>query len=176
MRSKIGTGRGNGGTREITLEAYLLRECAGRPRLAAVVRDIAWATREISKVLRLGGLAGMRGSTGEVNIQGEDVQKMDRFADDIFGCCLELSRCVAALGSEERSEIRSFEHDVDEDCYVVNVDPLDGSSNISAGVTVGSIFSVLDLPQGVSLDDQSVLRPGRDQVAAGYAIYGSSTS
>jgi fructose-1,6-bisphosphatase I len=139
--------------------------------------ELALAAKVISReVNRAGVLEEVLGLTGQVNVQGEEVQKLDHYANETLVRVLGRSGHVAALASEEVAEPIALPEDAPRGRYVVLFDPLDGSSNIDVNVSIGTIFSIHrrrgdDGPAG--LDE--LLRPGSEQVAAGYVIYGSST-
>ena len=122
-------------------------------------------------------LVDILGLTGEVNVQGEEVQKLDEYANDVLRKALDHTGSVAALASEEMEEVYDVPGEyIEGGEYVVLYDPLDGSSNIDVNVSIGSIFSILRRKGGsgpTGLDD--FLQPGVEQVCAGYVIYGSST-
>lgn len=107
--------------------------------------------------------------TGSRNVQGEEVKKLDALANEIFISALRTCGNVSALVSEEEDELVTMQ--AAEGKYAVVFDPLDGSSNINYGISIGTIFGIYD----VGIDDSGVLRPGRELAAAGYALYGSST-
>src|SRR5262245_2179570 len=136
--------------------------------------QISWATRQIAYELGRAGLLGILGATEEVNVQGEVVQKLDTIANDAFLRAFEYGELVGEVVSEEMEQPAQILGN-DKGKYVIFVDPLDGSSNID--VTVGSIFSVHRRPKGVTGTDlvKALKIPGNQQVAAGYALYGSST-
>lgn len=117
---------------------------------------------------------------GSVNVQGEDVKKLDYLANEIFINSLTSSGKVCAMISEENEEIIQIVDQKLRGRYIVVFDPLDGSSNIDAGVAVGTIFGIysideelMTLPE-IPLD--AILRPGSEMIAAGYAMYGSFTT
>src|SRR5207247_3937821 len=116
------------------------------------------------------------GETGHVNVQGEAVQKLDVFANDTLRRCLGYRGNIGILVSEEDDEPHVIQ-EAETGKYIVLFDPLDGSSNINANVSIGTIFSILQ--RDPTRDGQDVmahiLQPGRNQVAAGYVVYGSST-
>lgn len=147
----------------VDINTYMRRwKGTAKHLLAAPLGALSDATRMISAKVRLGALSGMLGASGRVNTHGQSVQKMDLFADDMFFRVLQSCDSVAAFGSEENPEVRTFVRKYD-GCYVVNVDPLDGSSNINTGVTIGSIFSVLPWPVDTSsTPNQAVLQNGRN--------------
>ena len=133
------------------------------------------ATKIIEAKIRQGGLSDVLGAYGAENVQGEQQQKLDVFANKVLLHCLGLRGSVAALVSEEDEEPVTFERHLDGK-YIVVFDPLDGSSNIDVNVNVGTIFSILRrLPAGEGTLTESILQPGYKQVAAGYVVYGPST-
>lgn len=130
-------------------------------------------SREINKA---GLLADILGLTGETNVQGEKIRKLDEFADQVFIWRLQRSGLLCALSSEENEGVIQVPDNLPRGNYVIIFDPLDGSSNIDANVSIGTIFSIyrrLDKTVCGSLDN--FLRRGSEQVAAGYFLYGSST-
>lgn len=144
-----------------------------RGQFSALLTQIGVASKLIAAQVRRAGLIEIWGATGETNVQGERVKKLDRIANDTFIEVLRRSGCVAVMASEEEDAAIIVDAEQAGD-YVVAFDPLDGSSNIEASVTIGTVFAVyrrLGGPPSVA----DVLRPGRQQVAAGYVIYGSST-
>jgi fructose-1,6-bisphosphatase I len=112
---------------------------------------------------------------GSVNVQGEDVKKLDVVANEIFINCLKSSGKVSVMVSEENEEAIVVSDPELKGRYCVVFDPLDGSSNIDAGVSIGTIFGVYHINEGSSGTVADVLRSGRQMVAAGYAMYGSFT-
>jgi fructose-1,6-bisphosphatase I len=138
-------------------------------RLAAKV-----VHREINKA----GLADITGSMGEENVQGEQQQKLDVYANDKFKAALAARGVVCGLASEEEENFVRFEEGINlNGKYVVLIDPLDGSSNIDVNVSVGTIFSIYKRisPVGQPVTESDFLQPGVNQIAAGYVVYGSST-
>lgn len=162
----------------ITLTQHVLGNQAHHPgargRFSALLTQIGVAAKLISAQVRRAGLIEIWGETGETNVQGEKVQKLDRIANDTFVEVLRRSGCVAAMASEEEDALITVEPDLAGD-YIVAFDPLDGSSNIDVSVSIGTVFAVYPRlhPDEVGLDD--ILRPGHDMVGAGYVIYGSAT-
>ena len=130
-------------------------------------------TREVSKA----GLVDVLGFTGDINVQGEEVKKLDEFANRVL--IHRLSRCGAlcAMASEENADIIEIPDGLPTGDYFVVFDPLDGSSNIDANVSIGTIFSIYrrKSPSDTQLMSSDILQKGSEQVAAGYIIYGSST-
>lgn len=137
--------------------------------------DIAVAAKLISREVRRAGLTNIIGATGDVNVQGESVQKLDVFSNELLVGILSRSERVCAIGSEELAKpVIVPERWAGK--YVVNMDPLDGSGNIGVNASIGTIFSILPKQsEGRLAQDSDCLQPGRNQVAAGYVMYGSST-
>ena len=142
--------------------------------LAQVVAAIADGTRLVQAKVQAAAIADVLGTTGDVNVQGEIVQILDEQSSDIFVDVLSKSGAVAAVGSEEIAE-GVIVGDGDAQRYVVLMDPLDGSSNIDVAVSIGSIFGIWKREPGEAVTADSMLSPGSKQVAAVYAVYGSST-
>jgi fructose-1,6-bisphosphatase I len=142
--------------------------------LHTVVAAIADGTRRVHDKVQAAALADVLGATGETNVQGELVQKLDAAGSDIFVEVLSRTGRVAAVVSEE-IEDPVVPGDSDEQTFIVQIDPVDGSSNIDVAVSIGSIFGIWRREPGDPISEATLLRPGREQVAAAYAIYGSST-
>ena len=156
-------------TKRVTVEEYAAtRRGAG---LGEVFAAIAEAARQIERKIRLAGLGDIYGAAGAVNVQGEQQQKLDVFANDLLTEVLRGVSCVAAIVSEEDEGPVEFERKGSGGEFVVVFDPLDGSSNIDVNVNVGTIFGVV---RKVGNVEASVLRLGTGQVAAGYVLYGPS--
>ena len=155
------------GTKIVTIEEYVAASAGAE--LAEVFGAIARAGRQIERKIRLAGLSDLYGAYGAVNVQGEQQQKLDVFANDLLTEELRGVACVAAIVSEEDEAPVVFGHA--DAAFVVVFDPLDGSSNIDVNVNVGTIFSVVRMDGEVVA---SVMKPGREQVAAGYVLYGPS--
>ncbi len=166
------------GTIGITLTQHIQRRQAAhseaRGQLSALLTQIGVAGKLIQAQVRRAGLIEVWGSTGDTNVQGETVQLLDRIAQDTFVEVLRRSGCVAAMASEEEHEVIEVPPAMAGD-YVVAFDPLDGSSNIDANVSIGTIFAIYRRKAQDEVLRSDVLRPGHEQVAAGYIIYGSST-
>jgi fructose-1,6-bisphosphatase I len=145
--------------------------------LSALLRDIGVAAKIVNRDVNKAGLVDIIGSTGNSNVQGEEVKKLDEFANEVFIASLSAGGECAAVASEENEGIIETENDYSSTGkYVVAIDPLDGSSNIDVNVSIGTIFSIYrrKTESGkATMDD--FLQPGRNLVAAGYVIYGSST-
>lgn len=168
--------------RLITLNEYIIDRQADFPyakgELSRLLSHIALAAKIVSREVNKAGLADILGDAGGINVQGEEVKKLDLYADEHFMATLKSSSEVCGIASEENQDIVKFETDLaKEGKYVVAIDPLDGSSNIDVNVSIGTIFSIYrrisPLGQSATLDD--FMQPGTSQVAAGYVLYGSST-
>ncbi|MBI5137456.1 MAG: class 1 fructose-bisphosphatase [Nitrospirae bacterium] len=140
-----------------------------------LLHDIAVAAKVISREVRRAGINDIIGATGDTNVQGEQVQKLDVFSNELLINMLSHSGRVCAIGSEENAEPII----VDERWagkYVVNMDPLDGSGNIGVNASIGTIFSILPKKSdGRVAQSFDCLQAGVNQLAAGYVMYGSST-
>lgn len=142
--------------------------------LSQLLQDIALACKILNRDVNKAGLADIAGGLGNINVQGEAQQKLDVIADDRMIRALTNGGQVCAILSEERDdiiEVNKASH------YIVAMDPLDGSSNIDVGVSIGTIFSIYRriTEPGHAVTREDVLQKGMNQVAAGYVIYGSST-
>jgi fructose-1,6-bisphosphatase I len=135
------------------------------------------AAKVIACEVNKAGLAGLLGLTGQKNVQGEKVQKLDAFTDDVMRSTLERSGHVCVMLSEECSDVIPVSHPHHAGNYAVVFDPLDGSSNIDADVGIGTIFGIYRRvsPAGGPGTLQDVLQSGQQQIAAGYVLYGPST-
>ena len=163
----------------ITLETYILEGMLGFPEatgaFTSLLNQIGLAAKLVTSKVRRAGLANVLGYTGQTNVQGEQVQKLDEVANETLLAALGRRGHCAAVASEELDEPRVLSEEP-RARYVVVVDPLDGSSNIDVNISIGTIFGVLRKPEGKSGADVSdFLRPGRELLAAGYVLYGSST-
>ena len=146
--------------------------------LSRLLSHIVIAARIVNREVSMAGLADILGETGKENIQGEQVMKLDDFANDQFKTILGSSIEVCGIATEEEKDLVSFESDLSRaGKYIVCMDPLDGSSNIDVNVSIGTVFSIYrrisDIGTSSVLED--FLQPGTKQVAAGYVLYGSST-
>jgi len=164
--------------KRMTLSHYLIQEqrrTGGSGAFTRLVTDILTACKMISHEVNRGAMAGNLGMAGSENVQGEEQKKLDVLANDIFMHMNAQSGNYAGMASEELEDVHAV-HGNAEGRYLLLFDPLDGSSNIDVNISVGSIFSILKLPEGMSPGHEAAfLQPGVEQVAAGYAIYGSST-
>ena len=146
--------------------------------LTRLLNHIGVASKIVNREVRAAGLVDILGMTGKSNIQGEDVMKLDEFANEKFIKILSSSGEVCAIASEENHDIIRFNTEFAKGGkYAVCIDPLDGSSNIDVNVSIGTIFSIYHriTPPGTTPEMIDILQPGNKQVAAGYVIYGSST-
>ncbi len=144
---------------------------------STLLRQISLAGKLVSSRVNRAGLAGMLGATGETNVQGEFVQKLDIYANDSFKRALEHVGVCCAVVSEEDDDPFLVPEPFHSGRYIVCIDPLDGSSNIDVNATIGTIFGIFRrvTSEGRPAEKQDYLRTGRDMVAAGYIIYGSGT-
>lgn len=167
--------------RRITLSHFLLQEqrrLKSSGVFTSLMNDILTACKMVSHEVNRGALVGNHGIAGSENVQGEEQKKLDVLANDIFIHMNSQVGTYAAMASEELEEVQEVPAvgGTHEGRYLLLFDPLDGSSNIDVNISVGSIFSILRVPEGVDPSSQDAfLQPGVKQVAAGYALYGSST-
>ena len=165
-----------------SLNDFIIRKQKDFPyahgELSSLLHHIGTAAKMVNAKIRKAGLVEILGRSGTENPQGEDQQKLDRYADEVFIDALEASgQCCGVASEENQNEVVFTETFARRGKYVVCMDPLDGSSNIDYNVSVGSIFSIYrrvterDAESGIS----DFLQEGDRQVAAGYVIYGSST-
>lgn len=147
--------------------------------LSKLINAIRLAAKVVNHEVNKAGLVDIIGDVGEINIQGEDQQKLDVFANDKFIQSLTNREIVCGIASEESEDFISINSNDErnQNNYVVLIDPLDGSSNIDVNVSVGTIFSVYRriTPVGSPVTLEDFLQPGKNQVAAGYIVYGTST-
>lgn len=147
--------------------------------LSRIINSIRLAAKVVSYKVNKAGLIDITGAAGEQNIQGEDQQKLDVYANEVFIQTLKNREIVCGIASEENDDFITVEgkDKSHKNKYVVLMDPLDGSSNIDVNVSVGTVFSVYRrvTPVGTPVTIEDFLQPGTMQVAAGYVIYGTST-
>ncbi|MGF1700702.1 class 1 fructose-bisphosphatase [Photobacterium makurazakiensis] len=146
--------------------------------LSSLLGSIKLAAQIVNREINKAGLVDITGAIGGENIQGEEQQKLDVYANDKFKAALEARDQVCGVASEEEDEAVAFDRELNRNSkYVVLMDPLDGSSNIDVNVSVGTIFSIYRRvsPAGTPAVEEDFLQPGNRQIAAGYIIYGSST-
>lgn len=161
-----------------TLSKFLIQQLKGSPEqndLAALLVDIAACVKAISAMTAKGELGGVLGSLDSTNVQGETQKKLDVLSNEAFVNTFAMGGLVAGIASEEMDDPQEIDPQDGSGRFLAIFDPLDGSSNIDVNVSVGSIFSVLRAPQGRAATMTDYLRPGRHQLAAGYAIYGPAT-
>ena len=163
----------------ISLTRYLLEEQRAEhigADLRLLIEVVARACKTISVAVGKGALGGVLGDAGSGNIQGEAQKKLDVIANDVLLEANAWGGHLAACASEEMDHCQPIPDVYPRGNYLLLFDPLDGSSNIDVNVSVGTIFSVLRCPEGVTQpQDADFLQPGTAQVAAGYCIYGPST-
>jgi fructose-1,6-bisphosphatase I len=143
-----------------------------------LLNDIGIAAKIVNREVNKAGLTNILGRQGETNIQGEDQQKLDVFANHHFIEALKSGGQVCAIASEENDELIQLDNPTSRNGkYVVAIDPLDGSSNIDVNVPIGTIFSIYKRKSKVGdlATVEDFYQPGVDLVAAGYVVYGSST-
>ena len=166
--------------KSISLTQFLIEEQRDKQHINAdlrlLIEVVARACKAISIAVGKGALGGVLGSAGTENVQGEVQKKLDVLSNEILLEANEWGGHLAALASEEMEDPHPIPHRYPKGEYLLVFDPLDGSSNIDVNISVGTIFSVLRCPPGVKEPDaHAFLQRGTTQVAAGYAIYGSST-
>ena len=166
--------------KHISLTRFLIEEQRDKqhikPDLRLLIEVVARACKAISIAVGKGALGGVLGNAGSENVQGEVQKKLDVLSNEILLEANEWGGHLAAIASEEMEAPHAIPHRYPKGEYLLVFDPLDGSSNIDVNVSVGTIFSVLRCPDGVTEPDESAfLQPGTQQVAAGYCVYGPST-
>ncbi|MCK6605894.1 MAG: class 1 fructose-bisphosphatase [Ignavibacteriaceae bacterium] len=167
--------------RFMTLERYITEQERKFPEatgeLSRLLSDLAIAAKVISREVNKAGLVDIIGFTGETNVHGERVQKLDEYAHEMLFKAMDHGGHLCIMASEEEEDIIHIPPQHNLGKYVLLFDPLDGSSNIDANVSIGTIFSVY---KRISPGDgpgtiEDCLQPGYKQIIAGYVIYGSST-
>ena len=144
--------------------------------LTGLLMDLTYASKIISREVNKAGLVDILGLTGKENIHGEEVKKLDEFANDKLCRAMEHGGHLCVMASEENDDIIPIPKDYPKGKYILLFDPLDGSSNIDANVSIGTIFSIHKKKTDGEIGTlEDCLQKGSDQVAAGYVIYGSST-
>lgn len=144
-------------------------------QFTSLLHDLILSAKIISRSVTKAGLVDILGGTGNINVQGEQVQKLDDFANSVMIYRMKNCGVVCALGSEEEEELVVVGSPKERGNYVIFFDPLDGSSNIDANVSIGTIFSIYRVEDDTELTKENVLRKGAEQAAAGYFLYGPST-
>jgi len=162
-----------------TLTKFLLEEQRGHANssgnFTSLFSDLVIAAKLISREVNKAGLIDILGATGSQNTHGEEVQKLDEFANSAFIKTMEHGGHLAGMASEEMEEILKIDRKYPRGSYLLLFDPLDGSSNIDVNVSVGTIFSILRHTGEGDATLKDFLKPGIEQVCAGYILYGSST-
>ncbi len=144
--------------------------------LTGILNQIAFASKIVSREVNKAGLVEVLGLTGEKNVQGEDVQKLDDFANEVFLNILGKSGHFCVMATEEEADFILIPPGYGKGHYSVALDPLDGSSNIDVNVNIGTIFSIhRRVSEGDDGCGADLMQPGRAIAAAGYIVYGSST-
>jgi len=166
----------------LTLDEFTIQSLRNLPHatgeLSSLLRDIGLATKRVNVEVNKAGLVDILGDAGTVNVQGEEVKKLDVHANEQFVGVLKRGVSCAGIASEELDDFVPFDDEVSNGSkYVCLFDPLDGSGNIDVNVSIGTIFSIYRRisPLGTPVVEKDFLQKGRNQVAAGYVIYGSST-
>lgn len=168
------------GSKIITVQRHIIEQERDHPEATGELTGLLWdltiAAKIISREVNRAGLADILGLTGQENIHGEEVKKLDEYANDAIIKSMDHGGHLCVMASEENEDIIPISDQYPKGKYVLMFDPLDGSSNIDANVSVGTIFSVYRRKTTAgngTLED--CLRKGVEQVAAGYIVYGSST-
>lgn len=166
----------------MTLDECTIQDLRNFPRatgeLSGLLRTIGLGCKRIHAEVNRAGLVDILGALGKENVQGEEVQKLDDFANNTLIDLLNHSIYCAGVGSEENDDIVVFDDPISNNSkYILMMDPLDGSGNIDVSVSIGTIFSIMKrvTPKGTPVTMDDFLQSGRAIVAAGYVIYGSST-
>ncbi len=168
-------------TQKISLTRYLVEQqrVDGHipSQLRLLLEVVARSCKSISQAVNKGALGGVLGSAGSENVQGEVQKKLDIIANEVLIEANEWGGHLAAMASEEMDGIYVVPNRYPQGEYLLLFDPLDGSSNIDVNVSIGTIFSVLKMPDGDrGVEEGDFLQPGRQQVAAGYCVYGPQTT
>ena len=161
-----------------TLSQFIIEETRLYPGstgdFAGLLNDLTIACKFIGAQVYRGGLAGVLGSAGTDNVQGETQKKLDLIANEAILKSMDWTGHLAGMVSEEMDNPYPIPHSIPRGKYLLLFDPLDGSSNIDVGISVGTIFSILKAPvAGRDAEPADFLQPGVEQVCAGYALYGS---
>lgn len=168
-----------------TLTRFILDEQKNHPEaqgdLTMLLSGVQTACKIIESCVRRAGIAELYGLAGNSNVQGEDQKKLDVMANDIFKEHVGSTGKLCIMVSEEEDEPIVIENAYGQAHYAIAFDPLDGSSNIDANVSIGTIFSIFKIPNPAEIKSaedatKAILQPGRDMVVAGYCMYGSATN
>ncbi|MFW5997736.1 MAG: class 1 fructose-bisphosphatase [Desulfovermiculus sp.] len=167
--------------RQITVTEHLLLHQRQNPmatgQFTRLLNELILSAKIITRDVNKAGLVDILGYTGAVNVQGENVQRLDEFANSVLIHRMERAGVLYAMASEENADLIQVSQRFPRGEYFLVFDPLDGSSNIDANVSIGTIFSIYRIKDALSgqVELHDVLQKGAEQVAAGYFIYGSST-
>lgn len=164
----------------LTLTQFIIEEqrryAHATGELTLLLNDVVSACKRIANQVNKGALLGTMGSLESENVQGEVQKELDVITNEIFISSLEWSGHLAGMASEEMENPYAIPSRYPTGKYLILFDPLDGSSNVNINISVGTIFSILRAPEGVThARMEDFLQPGTTQVCAGYALYGSST-
>jgi fructose-1,6-bisphosphatase I len=166
----------------LTLDEFTIQQLRNFPHatgeLSSLLRDLGLAAKRVNVEVNKAGLVDILGDYGSVNVQGEDVKKLDIFANNQFMKVLQHGVSCAGIASEELDDVVIFDDEISNNSkYVVMFDPLDGSGNIDVNISIGTIFGVYRRlsEKGKPCNEKDFLQKGIQQVAAGYIVYGSST-
>ena len=168
-------------TKRISLTQYLIEQQRGEAQIPAQLRllieVVARACKRIAINVNKGALGDVLGTAGSENVQGEVQKKLDVIANEVLIEANEWGGHLAGMASEEMDDMLAVPNRYPQGEYLLLFDPLDGSSNIDVNVSIGTIFSVLKKGEGDrGVEESDFLQPGRQQVAAGYCIYGPQTT
>ncbi len=162
-----------------SIQAHILQEERRHPGASGdfsmIISAISLAGKAIAAKVRRANLEDVLGAFGTTNVQGEGQQKLDVIANEVIMKCLGDRVSIAVLASEEDEEPTILRRGSEGGKYCVLFDPLDGSSNLDCAIPVGTIFTILRNDPTIKGPVETVCQPGRDQVAAGYILYGSAT-
>jgi len=166
----------------LTLDEFTIQQLREFPQatgeLSSLLRDIGLASKRVNVEVNKAGLVDILGDAGKINVQGEDVKKLDVFANNQFTAALRHGISCAGIASEEIDDYVAFDDEVSKNSkYICMFDPLDGSGNIDVNISIGTIFGIYRRvsDRGTMACREDFLQKGRNQVAAGYIVYGSST-
>ncbi|WP_447602392.1 class 1 fructose-bisphosphatase [Nitrospira sp. Nam80] len=163
----------------VNLSRFIIEQQAGHRsatgEFSVLLTQIGMVGKLISRDLRRAGLINILGTTGETNVQGETVKRLDQIANETFLRAFEHSGLVSMLASEEMEKAMPLPQHWPKGKYMLLFDPLDGSSNTDVNMPLGAIFSVLKHEGNAPPVEEQLLRKGTEQVAAGYLLYGAST-
>ena len=167
----------------ITLDRFISKEQRKFPNVSGafsdILHDLTFAIRLISMEVRRAGINDILGLTNNINVHGEQIKKIDKYANDVIRKTMNYNGHIGVMVSEESNDlIKSNVSDNSNAKYILAYDPIDGSTNIDVNITIGTIFSIYRKVTDFTDENsfaENVLQPGYKQVAAGYSLYGSST-